>query len=98
MSNPARALSFGADAERYDRRRPRYPRALVDDLLAGGRPRVLDVGCGTGIAAERFLAADCVVVGVEPDGRMAAIASGKGVEVEVAAFETWDAAGRQFDL
>ena len=48
-----RAESFGNDALRYDRARPTYPTALVDDLLAG-RPgdqlRVLDVGCGTGKA------------------------------------------------
>jgi SAM-dependent methyltransferase len=94
----ARALSFGADPERYDRTRPRYPRALVDDLLGGATPRVLDIGCGTGIAAEHFLAAGCEVVGVEPDSRMAAVAATKGIQVEVASFETWDAAGRRFEL
>jgi hypothetical protein len=37
------------------------------------------------------------VLGVEPDARMAAFARGSGVEVEVATFEAWDAAGRAFD-
>ena len=45
-----RAESFGAVAELYDRARPSYPEALIDALLAGGAERVLDVGCGTGIA------------------------------------------------
>src|ERR1019366_3608845 len=46
-----RANSFGAEAERYDRARPTYPQALVDELVARHPTRVLDVGCGTGIAA-----------------------------------------------
>jgi SAM-dependent methyltransferase len=92
------AESFGTDPERYDRTRPRYPDALVDRIVAAspGR-RVLDVGCGTGIEARQFQAAGCTVLGVEPDRRMADFARRTGVEVEVAAFETWDAAGREFD-
>src|ERR1700691_3837027 len=92
------AESFGTDPERYDRTRPRYPGALVDRIVATspGR-RVLDVGCGTGIEARQFQAAGCTVLGVEPDPRMADFARRTGVEVEVATFETWDAAGREFD-
>ena len=53
------AESFGLDADRYDRARPRYPDALVDRIAAGAArsqhrpdvPDVLDVGCGTGIVA-----------------------------------------------
>lgn len=46
------------DAERYDRARPRYPGALVDRIVAAAPgPDVLDVGCGTGIAARQFQAA-----------------------------------------
>jgi SAM-dependent methyltransferase len=58
---------------------------------------VLDVGCGTGIAARQFQAAGCRVLGVDPDERMAALARESGLEVEVAAFEAWDPAGRSFD-
>jgi ubiquinone/menaquinone biosynthesis C-methylase UbiE len=51
------AESFGTDAERYDRARPRYPDALVERIAAGSPgPDVLDVGCGTGIAARQFQA------------------------------------------
>jgi SAM-dependent methyltransferase len=38
------------------------------------------------------------VLGVDADARMAAFARRGGLETEVAAFETWDAAGRTFDL
>jgi SAM-dependent methyltransferase len=92
------AESFGTDAERYDRTRPPYPDALVDRIVAASPGRdVLDVGCGTGIEARQFQAAGCTVTGVDPDARMAEIARRSGVEVEVATFEAWDPAGRDFD-
>ncbi|MEV8566698.1 class I SAM-dependent methyltransferase [Streptomyces sp. NPDC051322] len=98
------AESFGVDAQRYDQARPGYPEALVARIVAGspgadgpGRPRVLDVGCGTGIAARQFRAAGCAVLGVEPDVRMADFARARGLQVEVAAFEAWQSAGRMFD-
>ncbi|MFF3326153.1 class I SAM-dependent methyltransferase [Streptomyces sp. NPDC002889] len=92
------AESFGSDAARYDRARPRYPQAMVDRIVAAGPgPAVLDVGCGTGIAARQFEAAGCTVLGVDADARMADLARQRGLEVEVAAFETWDPGGRKFD-
>jgi ubiquinone/menaquinone biosynthesis C-methylase UbiE len=92
------AESFGSDAERYDRARPHYPGALVDRIVATSPgPAVLDVGCGTGIAARQFQAAGCQVLGVDPDARMAGLARRSGVETEVAMFEAWDGAGRRFD-
>lgn len=92
------AESFGADAERYDRARPSYPAALVERIVAASPGAdVLDVGCGTGIAARQFQAAGCRVLGVDPDVRMAEAARRSGVEVEVAAFEPWEPAGRAFD-
>ena len=54
------AESFGGDAERYDRTRPRYPDAMVERIVAASPgPDVLDVGCGTGIEARQFQAAGC---------------------------------------
>jgi SAM-dependent methyltransferase len=92
------AESFGADAERYDRTRPRYPQALIDAILARNRgPDFLDVGIGTGVSAEPFRAAGCRVLGVEPDPRMAEFARRRGFEVEIARFEDWDPARRTFD-
>jgi SAM-dependent methyltransferase len=92
------AESFGADAERYDRARPSYPGALVDRIVAiSPGPDVVDVGCGTGIAARQFQAAGCKVLGVDVDARMAERARERGLEVEVAKFENWDPAGRAFD-
>ena len=92
------AESFGVDTDRYDRTRPPYPDALVDRIVAAAPGRdVLDVGCGTGIAARQLRAAGCTVLGVEPDARMADHARRDGLEVEVATFESWDPRGRTFD-
>ncbi|MGW0484626.1 class I SAM-dependent methyltransferase [Nonomuraea sp. NPDC003214] len=92
------AEGFGADATLYDRTRPRYPGALIERIVASSPGAdLLDVGSGTGIEARQFQEAGCRVLGVEPDERMAAFARGTGVETEVAAFETWDRAGRTFD-
>ncbi|KAF4408505.1 class I SAM-dependent methyltransferase [Streptomyces lycii] len=92
------AESFGVDARRYDQARPGYPDALVARIVAGSPGTdVLDVGCGTGIAARQFQAAGGAVLGVEPDARMAGFARARGLEAEVASFEAWHPAGRTFD-
>ncbi len=90
---------FDQHAEAYDRSRPTYPDAVIDELL-GPVPAgldVLDVGCGTGIASRQMARRGAKVLGVELAPRMAEIARRHGVEVEIAAFEGWDAHGRTFD-
>ena len=96
--NRVRAESFGARADAYDRYRPTYPAEMADDLCAGGKPRVLDVGCGTGKAARLFVARGCEVLGIEIDERMANKARRHGIRVEVAPFESWESNSRTFDL
>ncbi|MFD9326319.1 class I SAM-dependent methyltransferase [Streptomyces sp. NPDC060065] len=92
------AESFGVDAQRYDQARPGYPDTLVTRIVTGSPGSdVLDVGCGTGIAARQFQAAGCTVLGIEPDARMADFARARGLQVEVATFEAWQSAGRTFD-
>ncbi|GAB1516653.1 class I SAM-dependent methyltransferase [Actinophytocola sp. KF-1] len=93
------AESFGADAERYDRTRPTYPDAMIERIVAAGPGRdLVDVGCGTGIAARQFQAAGARVLGVEIDPRMAEVARRAGIDVEVSPFESWRTAGRTFDI
>jgi SAM-dependent methyltransferase len=93
-----RAESFGSGADVYDRARPGYPDALIDDLLAGDPKLALDIGCGTGKAARPLASRGVQVLGVEPDARMAAIARDHEIDVEIGRFEDWDPAGRSFDL
>jgi SAM-dependent methyltransferase len=92
------AESFGVDAARYDRARPRYPDALIRRVIAASPGvELLDVGCGTGIGARQYRAAGCTVLGVDVDERMAEVARRSGVEVELGKFEDWDPRGRSFD-
>jgi len=60
-----RSRLFDQEAERYDRCRPRYPDVVIDELL-GPEPsglEVLDVGCGTGIAARPIAERGAKVLG-----------------------------------
>jgi SAM-dependent methyltransferase len=94
-----RSRLFDQHAEVYDRFRPTYPDSVIDELL-GPVPAgldVLDVGCGSGIASRQMAQRGAKVLGVELAPLMAEIARGHGIEVEIAAFEGWDAAGRTFD-
>jgi SAM-dependent methyltransferase len=94
-----RAESFGSVAEQYERLRPAFPDALLDDLAAlGGANGTLDVGTGTGKVARGLARRGLPVLGVELDPRMAEVARSHGVHVEIARFEEWDDAGRRFDL
>ncbi|WP_427019141.1 class I SAM-dependent methyltransferase (plasmid) [Pseudarthrobacter sp. P1] len=96
--NRSIAESFGFEAERYDRARPRYPQALADAVLADLPGwQILDIGIGTGLSALPFRDADAEVLGVEIDARMAEVAQSRGFPVEVARFEDWDAKRRTFD-
>jgi 2-polyprenyl-3-methyl-5-hydroxy-6-metoxy-1,4-benzoquinol methylase len=95
-----RSRLFDQEAERYDRCRPTYPDAVIDALLGAepSRLEVLDVGCGTGLAARAMAARGAKVLGVELAPRMAEAARRHGIDVELAAFEEWDPAGRRFDI
>jgi SAM-dependent methyltransferase len=68
-------LVFGEDAETYDRARPQYPAALIDEIVAlpGRDVRALDAGCGTGKATVMLAQRGVTGVALEPDPEMAAV-------------------------
>jgi SAM-dependent methyltransferase len=71
----ARALSFGATAEAYERFRPGYPMELVDRVMAyAGQPirTALEIGAGTGKATRLFAQRGLMVIATDPDGAMLA--------------------------
>lgn len=67
---------FSARVEAYLSGRPRYPTAIVDHLARCGalpmKATIADIGIGTGLSAEPFLAAGYRVIGIEPNGPMRA--------------------------
>jgi SAM-dependent methyltransferase len=96
--NRERAESFGTVAAAYDRFRPGYPDELLDLLTAPAPQNILDVGCGTGKVAVQLARRGFPVLGIEIDPKMARVARGHDIAVEVAPFETWQAHDRSFDL
>ena len=76
MSGPDSTQRFSDRVEAYLAGRPRYPAAIVDHLSNCGalpaRGVVADIGVGTGLSAEPFLAAGHRVIGVEPNAPMRA--------------------------
>lgn len=65
---------FSGMAENYDWCRPLYPRSLLDWILvtAGitAPAKIVDVGCGTGIATRQFVERGFDVIGIEPNKDM----------------------------
>ncbi|MFG1634012.1 class I SAM-dependent methyltransferase [Pseudonocardia alni] len=79
-----RGRTFGDVARAYDDHRPAYPDAAVDAALAGTpeRPRVLDLGAGTGKLTRVLTARGLDVVAVEPDPAMLAVLRERSPGVE----------------
>ena len=67
-------------ADRYDRHRPRPPRAVLELLSRYARapqPKlVVDLGCGTGLSARAWSGLAQQVIGIEPNPAMLAVAEG----------------------
>jgi SAM-dependent methyltransferase len=103
------ATTFDTAAGLYAQARPGYPLALFEDLAAttglqGARPRVLEVGAGTGQATRGLLERGWSVVALEPGRELAAtlrqvLGGSAGVDVVEATFEGWEPGGQgTFDL
>jgi SAM-dependent methyltransferase len=99
--------TFDQVALLYDEARPRYPPALVEELvaLAGLPPAadVLEIGCGTGQLTVPLADWGCRIHCVELGPNLAAVARKNlaafpQVQVTTGAFETWDPGPRTFDL
>ena len=100
-----RRLAFGDVAELYDRARPSYPDALVDDVITFAAPceRALEVGSGTGKATRLFAQRGVRVRALEPSEEMARVgrrncAGFENVTVELSDFERYGGEGAPFDL
>lgn len=83
MSDGTLARSYGKVfnevADEYDRNRPAYPDALVDQACEvaniGDGDRVLEIGCGTGQLTRSLLARGLRVTALEPGDRLIRLAA-----------------------
>ncbi|RPI31208.1 MAG: class I SAM-dependent methyltransferase [Chloroflexota bacterium] len=100
-------ISFDQVAELYDTYRPSYPAELVQFVVSASRmpadARILEIGCGTGIATRLFAAPGYSMVCIEPGANLAALAqkqleADQQVSIEVSTFEDWAEDGQVFDL
>jgi SAM-dependent methyltransferase len=69
---------YAESAQYYQQTRPSYPSALIDWVIdtTGCPPpaRLVDVGCGTGIATRLFVVRGFHVVGIDPSEEMLVVA------------------------
>jgi SAM-dependent methyltransferase len=77
---------FTGLADHYTKFRPSYPVEAIDFILSrcGLRPGsvLVDVGCGTGISSRLFAARGLLVIGVEPNVEMRAVAEAEAASAE----------------
>jgi SAM-dependent methyltransferase len=102
--------TFTDAAELYDRARPGYPEAMVDDLVSltglGAGARVLEIGCGTGQLTVPLVRRGVALTGVELGAELAALARRNvmaaratgSADIVVSAFEEWSSNRGAFDL
>ena len=99
---------FRSTVPYYVAHRPRYPRGLLELVLAqvGLRQgaRVLDLGCGPGFLALGFAELGCKSIGIDPNAEMIAAAcqaadvAGLDVEFRLGSSYDLDALSDRFDL
>ncbi len=98
---------FDEIAALYDRARPAYPAALVDDLVRhtglGPGSRVLEIGCGNGLMTVPIAGRGARILALELGANLAAVARRRlarfdGIEVEVGDFDHWTLPSSPFEL
>lgn len=103
----SRKILFNAVAADYDRYRPQYPSAAIEDLVStaniGPESTLLEIGCGTGQAttlfAQRGFAIDAIEIGADTT----AVARSKlehysAVQIHNEAFESFQGPTQTYDL
>lgn len=97
---------YSAVAAAYDKTRPRYPQSLIDRAIAlahiPAHARILEVGCGPGIATVAFAQQGFAVTGVEPSAASCELARQNcapyaAVEIINTTFEEWELQPAAFD-
>jgi SAM-dependent methyltransferase len=105
--DPNLRTTFDEVARLYDRARPGYPDALIEDAirLSGIPPggRILEVGCGPGKATLPFARRGYCMLCLELGPVLAALAAKHcrpypKVEIQAIAFEDWPLQAGAFDL
>ncbi|MBW4551140.1 MAG: class I SAM-dependent methyltransferase [Aphanocapsa sp. GSE-SYN-MK-11-07L] len=101
-----RKIWYSPAVEAYNQVRPRYPQALIDQVVAiaqlSARSQILEVGCGPGTATAGFAALGCPMICLEPNPDFVRLAEQNcqpypNVEIQNCAFEEWALTPGKFD-
>jgi SAM-dependent methyltransferase len=102
-----RAHWYSSAALAYDKARPRYPEALISHVAhlvqLGSHSRLLEIGCGSGIATTAFAGYQCPILCVEPNPDFCEIAKRnckqfQKVIINQSSFEEWPLEVSAFDM
>lgn len=97
---------YSAAADAYDRARPPYPNALIQQVIEiaalSADSTLLEIGCGPGTATIDFAPLGCSIVGLEPNPDFYAIAQRNcaaypHVTLHNSSFEEWTPEPEGFD-
>ncbi len=97
---------YSPAAEAYYQVRPRYPQALIDQVVeiaqVSSNSTLLEVGCGPAIATPAFAALGCRMVSLEPNPDFYHLAQQTcepcpNVGLQNCSFEEWELEPQQFD-
>ncbi|HET7568088.1 MAG TPA: methyltransferase domain-containing protein [Gaiellaceae bacterium] len=80
MPATPRRLTFGANADAYERARPAWPEEAARWLVPDGARFVVELGAGTGKLTRALAALGVRVLAVEPDPRMLAVLRERGLD------------------
>ncbi|MEO0824682.1 MAG: class I SAM-dependent methyltransferase [Cyanobacteria bacterium J06642_9] len=97
---------YSPAAKAYQQVRPRYPQALIDQVIdiaqLSSQSSLLEIGCGPAIATPAFAALGCAMTCVEPNPEFYHLAQHTcepylNVTLQNCAFEEWELAPQHFD-
>lgn len=103
----AESQRFDAVPELYDRYWPGYPKEVIEQIIADSilpeRGKILEIGCGTGIATRLFAQRGYHILGIEQGANLVALARETlgfypDVSIIVNTFENWLPIGNEYDL
>ncbi|GBF80529.1 class I SAM-dependent methyltransferase [Aphanothece sacrum] len=98
---------YSPAAEAYNKVRPRYPQILVDQVIElaqiTANTRILEVGCGPGIATVSFAKLGCSILCIEPNPDFCQLAqkncqSYPNITIKNTSFEEWELESENFDI
>ncbi len=102
-----RRFTFDAIAERYSAVRPSYPKELLDDVVEESGPlpgrKILEVGCGTGLATRLFAETGSDILALDPGAQMIeaarkGLAGHSNIRFVTTTFEDWQLEPEKFSL